>query len=116
MNDNPSDNYLLFRRGRQLFGVSASLVEAIVSPGSVPPLPLAPPWILGIYVHEEAVLPVIDLRFLVDADSEFGAGPFGRLILLYSGQEGVPVSCRSFSTASSNSAGSFFRKLPSATI
>jgi chemotaxis signal transduction protein len=51
----------------------------------VPPLPLAPPWILGIYVYEEEALPVVDLQFLVHRDGGLDVAPFQRLVLLSTG-------------------------------
>lgn len=59
----PERQYCVFRAGRERFCLSVLDVEEVVEWGPVTRMPLAPPFLMGIFNLRGAIVPVIDIAF-----------------------------------------------------
>ena len=59
----PEAQYCIFRAGRERFCIRMPEVEEVVEWPNVTRLPLAPPFLLGIFNLRGAIVPVIDIAF-----------------------------------------------------
>ena len=59
----PERQYCLFRAGRERFCLSVLDVEEVVEWPPVTGVPLAPPFLLGVFNLRGAIVPVIDIAF-----------------------------------------------------
>jgi purine-binding chemotaxis protein CheW len=59
----PERQYCIFRAGRERFCLSVLDVEEVVEWPPVTRLPLAPPFLLGVFNLRGAIVPVVDIAF-----------------------------------------------------
>ncbi len=59
----PEKQYCVFRTGRERFCLSVLDVEEVVDWPIVTPLPMAPPYIMGIFNLRGAIVPLVDIAF-----------------------------------------------------
>jgi purine-binding chemotaxis protein CheW len=62
----PARQYCVFRTGRQLYCLPVSEVEEVVEWSSLTRIPLAPPFLMGIFNLRGVIIPVLDIAFLED--------------------------------------------------
>ncbi|MDA8168775.1 MAG: chemotaxis protein CheW [Nitrospiraceae bacterium] len=81
-----SDKYIIFRAGRELFGIGIGQVVEILDSIKVNRLPEMPGYIAGVITLRGAVIPVMDMR------KRFGIAPEPqkeRIIIVKNGRERV---------------------------
>ena len=64
-----SEKYLLFMSSQLLFGVKAEYVVEIITNHAITPLPLVPGYILGIINLRGQIIPIVDIRLLLDGQT-----------------------------------------------
>jgi chemotaxis signal transduction protein len=67
----PSQQYCIFRAGRERFCLVVLDVEEVVDWPSVTRLPLAPPYLMGIFNLRGSIVPVIDIAVSEGRRSDF---------------------------------------------
>src|SRR5438876_3542822 len=59
----PERQYCVFRAGRERFCLGVLQVEEVVEWPTVTPLPLGPPFMIGVFNLRGSIVPVIDIAF-----------------------------------------------------
>jgi purine-binding chemotaxis protein CheW len=59
----PENQYCVFRAGRERFCLSVLDVEEVVEWPALTPLPLAPPFLMGIFNLRGSIIPIVDIAF-----------------------------------------------------
>jgi chemotaxis signal transduction protein len=62
MSPHATDGFVVFHLGEELYGLRCGLVEGLVRPEQVVPVPQSPDWILGVADLRGRQLPLVDLR------------------------------------------------------
>jgi purine-binding chemotaxis protein CheW len=68
-----TEDVVVFSLGDEQYGVEATRVLEVVAPAALTPVPRTPPYVRGVIGHRGRIMPVLDLRDLLDA----GAGVSG---------------------------------------
>lgn len=90
------DSYFLFRLGSTRLALPASTVESVADIGAPMRVPLTPPHVLGLVLHGEIALTIVDLVafFGLEADHEVERdGDTRRVIVVRHGEMLVGLSC-----------------------
>ena len=66
----PEHQYCVFRSGRERYCLSVSEVEEVVEWSSLTQVPLAPPFLMGIFNLRGVIIPVLDIAYLESRRSD----------------------------------------------
>ena len=93
----PSEAYFLFQVGGTELAVPAAFVESVAEVVAPVRVPHTPPYILGLVLHGEAALPILDVARFVGLDGEraeqVGDESARRFVFVRSGEMVVGLLC-----------------------